>query len=54
MRFTDSTEKVIETYEKSGYKMTVVKTDKPIEEFISPKYTVTNLLGDKLIIEKLK
>ena len=54
MRFIDSTEKIIETYEFKNFKMTLVETDKPIEEFISPNYSVSNVLGNKLIVEKIK
>ena len=54
MRLIDSTEKIIETYEFKNFKMTLVETDKPIEEFISPNYSVSNVLGNKLIVEKIK
>ncbi|WP_435309699.1 phage antirepressor N-terminal domain-containing protein [Sebaldella termitidis] len=54
MRFIDSSEKIIETYEFKNFKMTLVETDKPIEEFISPNYSVSNVLGNKLIVEKIK
>ncbi|MCP1224855.1 Bro-N domain-containing protein [Sebaldella sp. S0638] len=54
MRFIDSSEKIIEMHEFNNFKMTLVKTDKPIEEFISPNYTVSNVQGNKLIVEKIK
>lgn len=52
IRFIDSTEKILEVREFNGFKMTVVETDKPIEEFVSPKYAVSSLLGNKVIFEK--
>ena len=54
MRFIDSTEKILEVREFDNFKMTLVETNKPIAEFISPSYTVSNVCGNKLIVEKIK
>ena len=54
MRFVDSSEKILEVREQNGFRVTVVETNKPIEEFVSPDYSVTKLLGNKLIVEKIK
>ncbi len=54
MRFIDSTEKIIEVSETPDRKVTVVKTDKPIEEFRTPGLVVTEFAGYKYIIEEKK
>ena len=54
MRFIDSTEKIIEVREQSGYRMTVVETDKPIVECRQPGLMIKNINGCKLIVEKIK
>ena len=54
MRFIDSTEKIIEVREQRGYRMTVVETDKPIDECMESGLMVKNINGRKLIVEKIK
>lgn len=54
MRFIDSTEKIIEVRERAGYRISVVETDKPIVECRQAGLTISNVLGNKMIVEKIK